>query len=113
MEAQQQIPDVPDRSWICAKVKNLKQVLEMKTVKSALLLRELFGEIELTPNEATNGEVQYTAKTKLKTFALYKDADKGSISLRKWRWGEPPPRGCRYFRSPEKPVIVKFLLVHI
>ena len=88
----QQIPDVPTAEWIRSKVKNLKQVLEVKTAKSAFLIRDLFGEIELTPQEDEKGEIKYTAKTKLKTFALYKDADKGSISLRKWRWGESNPR---------------------
>ncbi len=82
----------PPEEWIASKLESVKGVLEQKTEKSALLLRDYMGELTLTPQVPDIGKPYYKATGKLKTFSLLRDAEKGSNSLHWWRWGESNPR---------------------
>ena len=73
----------PPKEWIVHRIGNIQEVLERKTEKSALLLRDLTGKIVLTPAVPDVGRPYYRAKSKLKSFAVLNGA-KGSNSLQWW-----------------------------
>ena len=73
----------PPKEWIVHRIGNIQEVLERKTEKSALLLRDLTGKIVLTPAIPDVGKPYYRAKSKLKSFAVLNGA-KGSNSLQWW-----------------------------
>src|SRR3990172_3820725 len=60
----------PPKEWIEERVSRIKEVLELKTERSALLLRKLFGKIVAEPVEAEGGFRYLRAKTKLQCLAL-------------------------------------------
>ncbi|MCB0331814.1 MAG: hypothetical protein KDD70_19235, partial [Bdellovibrionales bacterium] len=62
----------------------LKEVLEKKTEKSAILLREYLGEVTLDPTKPDIGKPYYQARSKVTTVPLLKGAAKGSNSLQWW-----------------------------
>ena len=60
----------PPKEWIEERVSRIKEVLELKTERSALLLRKLFGKIVAEPAEREDGVRYLKAKTKLQCLAL-------------------------------------------
>lgn len=82
----------PSKDWIAMKVVELKELLSMRTEKSAMILREILGPVTLTPTKDENGKEYYTATTKIGTISLLGRSDDGSKSFLKWRWGELNPR---------------------
>ncbi len=60
----------PPKEWIEDRVSRIKEVLELKTERSALLLRKLFGKIVTEPMETEDGLRYLRAKTTLKCLAL-------------------------------------------
>src|SRR3990172_1687298 len=60
----------PPKEWIEERVSSIKEVLELKTERSALLLRKLFGKIVAEPAEREDGVRYLKAKTKLQCLAL-------------------------------------------
>lgn len=83
----------PSKEWIGATVAELKSLLQMKTEKSALVLRNVLGEeIVLTPEVNEKGKKFYKATTKIGTLSLLGKSEKGSNSFVWWRWGESNPR---------------------
>ena len=60
----------PPVEWIDHRIQQVQNILESKTEKSALLLRQLFGKITLTPMMPDIGKPYYQAKSKFKSFAL-------------------------------------------
>jgi DNA invertase Pin-like site-specific DNA recombinase len=60
----------PPKEWIEERVSRIKEVLELKTERSALLLRKLFGKIVAEPVETEDGLRYLRAKTTLKCLAL-------------------------------------------
>ena len=60
----------PPKEWIEERVSRIKEVLELKTEKSALLLRKLFGKIVAEPVETEDGFKYLKAKTKFQCLAL-------------------------------------------
>ena len=60
----------PAKEWIEDRVSRLKEVLELKTERSALLLRKLLGRIVAEPTETGEGFRYLRAKTKLQCLAL-------------------------------------------
>ena len=60
----------PPKEWIEERVSRIKEVLELKTERSALLLRKLFGKIVAEPAEREDGFRYLRAKTKLQCLAL-------------------------------------------
>ncbi len=60
----------PPKEWIEDRVSRIKEVLEQKTERSALLLRKLFGKIVAEPVETKDGLRYLRAKTKLQCLAL-------------------------------------------
>ena len=60
----------PPKEWIEERVSRIKEVLELKTERSALLLRKLFGKIVAEPAETEDGLRYLRAKTTLKCLAL-------------------------------------------
>lgn len=80
--------EVPPAEWIQERLLKLQEVLEARTEKSALLLRDVLGPIHLEPVE--KGEERfYRARTALDTLALIEtplggSAEEGSSALRKW-----------------------------
>ena len=86
----------PPVEWIDHRIKQVQDVLESKTEKSALLLRKLFGKITLTPRLPDIGKPYYHAKSKFKSFALLENKpvlkqEKGSNWCHWWRCGELNP----------------------
>lgn len=73
----------PLREWIESRLENVKTILEQKTEKSALLLRDYLGTVKLTPKKPEVGKSYYFAETKVNSFALLDEA-KGSNVLRMW-----------------------------
>ena len=60
----------PPKEWIEEQVSRIKEVLELKTERSARLLRKLFGKIVAELVEAEDGLRYLRAKTTLKCLAL-------------------------------------------
>jgi hypothetical protein len=88
----------PPIAWIEERLSQIKEVLEERTEKSALLLRRLLGRIRLEPTKPDVGRPYYLARTSLDTLALLDSPDPeggseaGSKSLRWWRRRESNPR---------------------
>ncbi len=84
--------------WISERVSGLQDVLEARTGRSALILRELLGPIQLKPVPVDVGRPYYRAVTSIDALALIETppagepAEDGSNSLRKWRRRESNPR---------------------
>ena len=62
----------PPVEWIDHRIQQVQDILESRTEKSALLLRQLFGKITLTPMNPDIGKPYYQAVSKFKSFALLK-----------------------------------------
>jgi hypothetical protein len=60
----------PPKEWIEERVSQIKEVLELKTEGSALLLRKLFGKIMAEPVETEDGLRYLKARTKLQCLSL-------------------------------------------
>ena len=91
----------PPVAWIESRVEKLREVLEARTEKSALLLRRLLGPIRLSPEETPAGRRYLRAETTLKTLPLIEiepatgHPEAGSNALQWWRRGESNPRPKR------------------
>ncbi len=81
----------PPIEWIRERVSELQDVLEQRTPRSALILRELLGQIRLEPVEPDLGRPYYRAVTALDALALLAPPSEGGTSeggansLRQWR----------------------------
>ena len=90
--------ELPSVEWIEGRLFQVRTVLEARTEKSALLLRRLFGRIQLIPITPDTGRPYYEARSALDTLALVDEPDPdrgpegGSKSLRWWRRRESNPR---------------------
>ena len=84
--------EAPPEEWIGKRISEVKDVLEKKTEKSALLLRQYLGAVTLTPKIPEVGKPYYEAQSKINTTALLANSDRGSNSLQWWRWRESNPR---------------------
>jgi hypothetical protein len=73
----------PPKEWIEEQISRIKEVLEIKTERSALLLRKLFGKIVAEPVETEDGLRYLRVKTTLKCLALLEK--------------EPAPKGTTAF----------------
>ncbi len=88
----------PPIEWISERVSGLQDLLEARTGRSALILRELLGPIQLKPVPVDVGRPYYRAVTSIDALALVETppagepAEGGSNSLRKWRRWESNPR---------------------
>ncbi len=60
----------PPRAWISDRVEHLQQVLELKTEKSALLLRNLLGKIRIEPVKPDLGRPYLRAVSRLQVLSL-------------------------------------------
>ncbi len=99
----------PPIEWISERVSGLQDVLEARTGRSALILRELLGPIQLKPVPVDVGRPYYRAVTAIDALALVETppegspSEGGSNSLRKWRRWEsnprPRPRGEQLLRA--------------
>jgi site-specific DNA recombinase len=89
---------VPPIEWIHERMTNVQSVLEHRTARSALLLRQLLGPIRLEPIRPDVGRPYYRAVTSIDALALIETppeggpAEGGSRSSRKWRRRESNPR---------------------
>ena len=89
----------PPVEWIEERLNSLKEVLELRTEQSALLLRNLLGPIRLEPTTADIGRPYFLAHTAINTLAILEPPpgedggpDNSSNSLRWWRRRESNPR---------------------
>ena len=95
--SQRTVFEPPPRIWIEERLATLQSVLEGRTGKSALLLREIFGPITLEPVRSDIGRSYFRAKSELDVLALVEfgtgppDGKAGSNSLRKWSQRESNP----------------------
>ncbi len=87
----------PPIEWIRERMSKLQDVLEQRTPRSGLLLRELLGPIRLEPVSVDVGRPYYRALTSIDALALIDTppegrSEGGSNSLRRWRRRESNPR---------------------
>ncbi len=88
----------PPIEWINERVSQLQELLETRTARSALILRDLLGPIRLQPVPVDVGRPYYRAVTSIDALVLTETppaggpAEGGSNSLRKWRRWESNPR---------------------
>ena len=87
----------PPVAWIDERLSQLRELLQRRTGKSALILRRLLGPIRLEPTRPDIGKPYYMAKSSIDTTALLDNSnvrdrpDDGSNSLRWWRRRESNP----------------------
>jgi len=88
-------------SAIGERLSRLKEVLERRTERSALLLRNFLGPIRLEPTQGDIGRPYYLARTTINILAIMEPppregggSDDGSNSLRWWRRRESNPVGA-------------------
>ena len=88
----------PSQRWLRARLSSFRSVLELRTHKSAALLRRLLCPIRLEPVKPAVGRPYYVARTALDVLVLLDDpesedsSDSGAKSLRWWRRGDSNPR---------------------
>jgi len=88
----------PPVEWIEERLSGVQEVLERRTERSALLLRDVLGTIRLVPEKGDVGRPFYLAQTSIDCIALLETPpgdeapDGGSNSLRQWRRRESNPR---------------------
>ena len=81
---------VPSERWLRDRLSSLRSVLELRTHKSAALLRRLLCPIRLEPVKPAVGRPYYVARTALDVLVLLDDpesedsSDSGAKSLRWW-----------------------------
>lgn len=75
----------PSKEWVASKVAELKELLSMRTERSAMILRDILGPVTLTPTTNEEGKKFYTATTKIGTISLLGSSEDGSKSFLKWR----------------------------
>ena len=88
----------PPVEWIEERLTTLKELLESKTERSALILRRLLGRIRLEPTKPDIGKPYYLAHTSINALVLTEpppepgSSEGGSNSLQWWRRRESNPR---------------------
>ena len=87
-QAKDSLFEPPPKEWVGHRLTDVKTVLEKRTEKSALLLRDYLGSVTLHPEKPDIGKPYYRATSKVSTVPLLDTADRGSNSLQWWRWGE-------------------------
>ncbi len=99
---------IPPKAWIEERVALIQEVLERRTQRSALLLRQLLGKILLQPTRGEIGRPYLVAKSNLSVLPLLEEtlenSDHGSNTLR-WRRGwDSNPRWLapRRFSRPKR-----------
>lgn len=97
----------PPIEWISERVPGLQDVLEARTGRSALILRELLGPIQLKPAPVDVGRPYYRAVTSIDALALIETppagepAEGGSNSLQRWTlWDDSRTRTSSAFWVP-------------
>ncbi len=94
----------PPVEWIKDRLTNLQEVLELRTAKSAQVLRNILGPIRMELVTPDIGRPFYRAVTTLDALALIETppdgAEGGSNSLQRWRRRElnPRPRSRKRWR---------------
>ncbi|RIL12313.1 MAG: hypothetical protein DCC75_00685 [Proteobacteria bacterium] len=83
-KAKSSLFEPPPEEWVAHKLGDVKSILEKRTEKSALLLRNYLGTIVLSPQVPDIGKPYYRAISKVNTVPLLDNADTGSNSLRWW-----------------------------
>ena len=95
--SREKVFQAPPVEWVEERLTELRDVLERRTDRSALLLRKLLGRIRLEPEQGDIGRPYYLARTSLDALALLEPPpgqegpDGGSNSLRWWRRRESNP----------------------
>jgi hypothetical protein len=87
----------PPLEWIEERLEGMRDLLERRTERSALLLRDLLGQVYLEPSLGDIGRPYYVARSSLDCLVLLKPPpgevpDGGSNSLQQWRRRESNPR---------------------
>lgn len=94
---QDSVFEPPPRIWIEERVATLQSILEGRTGKSALLLRQIFGPIRLKPVVPDVGRPYFRAESELDVLALVEfetglvSGRAGSNSLREWSQRDSNP----------------------
>ena len=96
--SREKVFQAPPMEWVEERLDQLKDLLERRTERSALLLRNLLGPIRLEPTQGDIGRPYYLARTSINTLAIMETPpregggpDNGSNSLRWWRRRESNP----------------------
>jgi site-specific DNA recombinase len=94
---------VPPREWIEERLSRVQPILEQRTARSALLLRQLLGTIRMEPTVPDVGRPYYRARTDLDVLAVLETepgaeptegSNPGSNPLHWWRRRESNPKQC-------------------
>jgi site-specific DNA recombinase len=81
----------PPVEWVGERLKQVREVLERETARSALLLRRILGPIRLTPVTPQVGRPYFEVETALQVLELIQDPEGGSTSSQWWRrWASNP-----------------------
>jgi len=81
----------PPVEWIADRLTALQSVLEAEPTRSALVLRQLLGPIQLVPVAPKVGKPYYQAETALQVLELIEAPEDGSNWLQWWRrWASNP-----------------------
>ena len=89
--ASEKVMRAPPAEWIEERLVRIRAVLEARTERSALMLRQLLGPIRLEPVKPDIGRPYYVARTALDTLVLLDDPggdggpEGGSNSSRWWK----------------------------
>ncbi len=91
---------MPPREWIEERISRIQPLLEQRTERSALLLRQLLGIIQMEATSPDVGRPYYKARTNLDVLAVLdgepgterERSEPGSITLHWWRRRESNPR---------------------
>jgi hypothetical protein len=93
---------MPPREWVEERVTRIQEILEQRTSRSALLLRQLLGTIRMEATTPEVGRPYYRARTNLDILAILDNEPRaapdgrepGSNPLRWWRRRESTQLGC-------------------
>jgi site-specific DNA recombinase len=115
-DSRERVFKTPPLDWVEERLIGLQEILEGKTEKSALLLRDVLGPITLKPIKGEAEKPFYRAETALEGLALIESplvptpGDGGSRGLRQWRRPElnrrPRPRCEGLYRLSRRLILV-------
>jgi hypothetical protein len=85
---------IPPREWIRERITRLQTVLEQRTGRSALLVRQLLGTIRMEATTPEIGRPYYRARTNIDVLAIMDDEPAARPAVR------VPGRGGNSFNRP-------------
>jgi site-specific DNA recombinase len=76
----------PPKEWVISRLNDIKDILNMRSKKSSALIKDLVGDIKLTPIYPKNAKPHYRADCDVFSIAIL---EKKSLSSSQLRWWAP------------------------